>query len=124
MKLALSMVVAALFAPLASAQVGVRVPNGGVVLSRTLAGALGVSTGDTVTLDVLEGHRPTRQVQVTGLVEHLLGAPNPQGSNTLAESVQKFPDGRTLLSGNARMQITGTVEVRAEEITVSRMVER
>jgi hypothetical protein len=48
-----------------------------------------------------------------------VGAPNPQGSNTLAESVQKSPDGRTVLSGNARMQITGTVEVSAEEITVS-----
>jgi len=48
-----------------------------------------------------------------------VGAPNPQGSNTLAESVRKSPDGRTLLRGNARMQITGTVEVRADEIDVS-----
>lgn len=47
-----------------------------------------------------------------------VGAPNPQASNLLAESWQKSPDGRSVLS-NARMQITGTVEVRAEEITVS-----
>ena len=45
-------------------------------------------------------------------------APNPQASNLLADVWQKLPDGRTVLS-NARMQLTGTVEVRAEEITVS-----
>ena len=46
---------------------------GGVVLSQTLANALEVRTGDVVTMEVLEGHRPIRQVEVTGLVDDLLG---------------------------------------------------
>jgi putative ABC transport system permease protein len=51
----------------------IRLPPGGVVLSQTLANALEVRTGDVVTMEVLEGHRPIRQVEVTGLVDDLLG---------------------------------------------------
>jgi putative ABC transport system permease protein len=51
----------------------IRLPPGGVVLSQTLAGALDVSAGDIVTLEVLEGHRPTQTIEVTGLVDDLLG---------------------------------------------------
>ena len=51
----------------------IRLPPSGVVLSLMLANVLGVAPGDTVTLDVLEGHRPTRQVPVTGLVDDILG---------------------------------------------------
>jgi putative ABC transport system permease protein len=51
----------------------IRLPPSGVVLSLTLANVLGVQPGDTVTLEVLEGHRPTKQVQVTGLVDDILG---------------------------------------------------
>jgi putative ABC transport system permease protein len=51
----------------------VRVPPSGVVLSRKLAEVLGVGAGDRVTIEVLEGSRPTRQVQITGLVDDLLG---------------------------------------------------
>jgi putative ABC transport system permease protein len=51
----------------------VRLPPGGVVLSQTLANALAISIGDVVTMEVLEGHRPTRRVEVTGLVDDLLG---------------------------------------------------
>jgi putative ABC transport system permease protein len=43
------------------------------VLSLMLARALGVVPGDTVTLEVLEGHRPVREVEVTGLVDDILG---------------------------------------------------
>ena len=50
-----------------------RLPPGGVVLSQTLANALDISTGDIVTMEVLEGHRPTRRVEVSGLVDDLLG---------------------------------------------------
>lgn len=49
-----------------------------------------------------------------------VGAPqNPQGSNTLAQTVEKASDGSTQLRGNVRMAITGTVEIRADEIDVS-----
>jgi len=51
----------------------VRLPPGGVVLSQMLAKALEISIGDVVTMEVLEGHRPTRRVEVTGLVDDLLG---------------------------------------------------
>jgi putative ABC transport system permease protein len=51
----------------------VRLPPGGVVLSETLARALEISVGDVVTIEVLEGRRPTRRVEVTGLVDDLLG---------------------------------------------------
>jgi putative ABC transport system permease protein len=51
----------------------IRLPPSGVVLSLMLADVLGVSPGSTVTLEVLEGHRPTRQTQVTGLVDDILG---------------------------------------------------
>ena len=51
----------------------VRLPPGGVVLSQTLGKALDIKTGDVVSIDVLEGHRPTRRVEVTGLVDDLLG---------------------------------------------------
>ena len=51
----------------------IRLPPGGVVLSLTLANVLGVRPGDMVTLDVLEGVRPTRRIEVSGLVDDLLG---------------------------------------------------
>jgi hypothetical protein len=46
-------------------------------------------------------------------------APNPQGSNTLAQTIEKAPDGTTRLRGNVVVSITGTVELRADEIDVS-----
>jgi len=51
----------------------IRMPPAGVVLSLTLANVLEIKPGDTVTLDVLEGHRPTRQAQVTGIVDDIMG---------------------------------------------------
>jgi lipopolysaccharide export system protein LptA len=46
-------------------------------------------------------------------------APNPEGSNTLAQTIEKAADGTTRLRGNVRMSITGTVELRADEMDVS-----
>ena len=43
------------------------------MLSTTLARALGVTQGDTITLEILEGHRPVRRVEVTGLVDDIMG---------------------------------------------------
>jgi len=51
----------------------VRVPPGGVVLSKILAQALDVGPGEVITLDVLEGRRPSLRVEVSGLVDDLLG---------------------------------------------------
>jgi putative ABC transport system permease protein len=52
---------------------GIRMPASGVVMSQILAEVLGVRPGDSVTLDVLEGVRPVRQVPVTGLVDDTMG---------------------------------------------------
>jgi putative ABC transport system permease protein len=51
----------------------IRMPPSGVVLGVTLANVLEVAPGDEIVLEVLEGQRPTRRVQVTGLVDDLMG---------------------------------------------------
>jgi putative ABC transport system permease protein len=51
----------------------IRLPPAGVVLSLTLADVLGVQAGDTVRLDVLEGHRPSVDATVSGVVDDILG---------------------------------------------------
>jgi putative ABC transport system permease protein len=51
----------------------IRLPPSGVVLSAMLAQVLGIGLGDSVTLDVLEGHRPSLDVQVTGVVDDIMG---------------------------------------------------
>lgn len=51
----------------------IRLPPAGLVLSATLAGVLSVAPGDFVELEVLEGHRPIRQVLVSATVDDVLG---------------------------------------------------
>jgi putative ABC transport system permease protein len=51
----------------------IRMPPAGVVLSLMLANVLGVEPGDEISVEVLEGQRPTRRVQVTGLVDDIMG---------------------------------------------------
>jgi putative ABC transport system permease protein len=51
----------------------IRVPAGGVVISRMLGDILHVGPGDTIRLEVLEGARPVRTVEVTGVVDDVLG---------------------------------------------------
>jgi putative ABC transport system permease protein len=51
----------------------VPLPPDGVVLSRKLAELLGAGVGDTLTVEVLEGARPVRQIEVANLVEDFIG---------------------------------------------------
>jgi putative ABC transport system permease protein len=51
----------------------VDLPRDGIVLSANLARMLGASPGDTITIEVLEGERPVRQVFVAGTVDDLIG---------------------------------------------------
>src|SRR5262245_9923070 len=51
----------------------IRMPPAGVVLSLTLANVLAIKPGDPVTLEVLEGHRPVRTLEVTGIVDDIMG---------------------------------------------------
>jgi putative ABC transport system permease protein len=48
-------------------------PREGVVLTAWLAEKLGVVTGGTVTVEVLEGARVSREVKVAGVVEEMIG---------------------------------------------------
>ncbi len=49
------------------------VPPDGVLLTTKLAEILGVSPGETLTVEVMEGARPVRSVPVAGLVDELVG---------------------------------------------------
>lgn len=49
------------------------IPPAGLVLSRKLGEVLHVAPGDEVTLDVLEGTRPSVRLPVAGLVDDILG---------------------------------------------------
>ena len=51
----------------------VPVPPEGLVLSKKLAEVLDVGRGDRVTVEVLEGRRPVREVPVAGVVETYIG---------------------------------------------------
>jgi putative ABC transport system permease protein len=51
----------------------VSLPPAGLVMSAMLARVLQVQPGDTVTVEALEGHRPVLQVEVTGIVDDILG---------------------------------------------------
>ncbi|MDJ0796219.1 MAG: FtsX-like permease family protein [Calothrix sp. MO_167.B12] len=51
----------------------VNLPPEGVILTRKLAEILGVKPGDMLTVEVLEGARPTRTVAVAGLLDELIG---------------------------------------------------
>ncbi|MBI5531566.1 MAG: FtsX-like permease family protein [Deltaproteobacteria bacterium] len=48
-------------------------PQEGMVLTSKLADILGVRSGDLLTVEVMEGKRPTRQVVLSATVEELLG---------------------------------------------------
>jgi putative ABC transport system permease protein len=51
----------------------VRLPDDGLVLSLKLAEVLAVGVGDSVTIEVLDGKRPTRTVPITAVVEEYMG---------------------------------------------------
>jgi putative ABC transport system permease protein len=51
----------------------VDLPPDGLVLSRKLAELLAVGAGDTLQVEVLEGARPVRSIQITRLVDELIG---------------------------------------------------
>ncbi|HEX7333029.1 MAG TPA: FtsX-like permease family protein, partial [Pyrinomonadaceae bacterium] len=49
------------------------IPPEGLLLTTKLAEILGVVSGQTITVEVLEGTRPVRQIPVTGTVDELVG---------------------------------------------------
>jgi putative ABC transport system permease protein len=51
----------------------VEVPLSGIVITDYLGGILGIKPGDMLTVEVLEGGRPVRQVPVAGFVKEYIG---------------------------------------------------
>ena len=51
----------------------IRIPPAGIVLTDYLGNILGVRPGDMLTVEVLEGSRPLRQVPVVGFVQQYIG---------------------------------------------------
>lgn len=49
------------------------IPPEGIVLSNALADVIGASAGDQITVEVLEGTRPIRKIEVVALVDELMG---------------------------------------------------
>ena len=62
-----------LYTPLDNRLKPVDLPPEGIVLNDYLGSLLGIRQGDMLTLEVLEGNRPVRQVPVVGLVKQYLG---------------------------------------------------
>ena len=67
----------------------VRLPPGGVALTRKLAELLGVAAGETLRIEVLEGGRPVRDVRVTALVDELVGVGAYMDEAALAELMRE-----------------------------------
>ena len=51
----------------------IEMPPAGILLTDFLGGLLKVKLGDTITVEVLEGRRPIREVTVAGLVQQFIG---------------------------------------------------
>jgi putative ABC transport system permease protein len=71
------------------------VPPEGLILSALLAKQLELSTGDIVTVEVLEGSRRTARIPVTGVVEDFLGVSGYMGLDAL----HRLAGGGRALSG-------------------------
>ncbi len=69
----------------------VPVPPEGLLLSTKLAEKLGVGRGDRVTVEVLEGRRPVRQVPVAALFETYIGMPAYMNLEALNRMLQEAP---------------------------------
>ncbi len=59
--------------PLDSSLRPISLPEDGIVLNDYLGAILGIRPGDMLTVEVLEGNRPVRQVPVVGLVKQYIG---------------------------------------------------
>jgi putative ABC transport system permease protein len=62
-------------------------PPTGLGLSRVLAESLGVSAGDQVTVEVLDGERPTLRMPVAALIDDLFGLSGYMNARELARSL-------------------------------------
>jgi putative ABC transport system permease protein len=68
-----------------------RIPPEGVLLTTKLAEVLGVRPGDTITVEILEGRRPVRQVAVSATVDEMIGLSAYMDIATLNRLMQEGP---------------------------------
>src|SRR5512147_1412337 len=61
----------------------IELPPSGIVLTDYLANMLGIKAGDQLTVEVLEGSRPVRQVPVVSLVKQFIGVMGYMDRNAL-----------------------------------------
>jgi putative ABC transport system permease protein len=87
-------------------------PPSGLVLSDLLAKVLNVRAGDTVTVEVLEGRKPVVQMQVTGLVNDVLGL----SAYTDIGSLHALMREGDVLSGAALLIDTAQEEVLSDRL--------
>jgi putative ABC transport system permease protein len=66
-----------------------RIPPDGVLLTTKLAELLGVRPGDMITIEVLEGERPVRQVAVSATVDEMIGLSAYMDISTLNRMMQE-----------------------------------
>ncbi len=83
----------------------VAVPANGLVLSRKLAELLNARIGDTLTVEVLEGIRPVREIMVADLVEDIFGTNAYMDRSALNRLMREGPlvSGAYLAVDSARM---------------------
>ncbi len=66
-----------------------RIPPDGVLLTTKLAEVLGVRPGDTITVEVLEGERPVRQLAVSATVDEMIGLSAYMDISTLNRTMRE-----------------------------------
>ena len=75
----------------------VPVPEDGLLMTRTLGDILGVSVGDEVLIEVREGERGTRAVEVAGLVDESFGLQGYMDAQALHALLGEQPSVNTVL---------------------------
>lgn len=68
-----------------------RIPSEGMLLTAKLAEVLGAKPGDVVTVEVLEGARPTTQVAIAGTVDEMIGLSAYMDIHTLNRMMREGP---------------------------------
>src|SRR5690606_38306724 len=67
----------------------VALPEQGLVIAESLAGALALRVGDTVMVEVLEGERPVREIRVAATVKDFAGTSAYMSMSALNDFLQE-----------------------------------
>jgi putative ABC transport system permease protein len=84
-----------------------QIPEAGLVLSDVLAEKLRVGRGDRLTVEVLEGRRPTLELHVAAVVETYLGKAAYMHLDAMAKELREAPQ-----PGEARLAVDPLAETR------------